>query len=87
MTWETGNRLGQFVATGEPIILNGLNPWQHDWIDANEPPLEVTHPLYPSQKHIMDVYKISIGSKTVKFAAGEFSNGAWGFYLPSPSPS
>jgi hypothetical protein len=30
------------------------------------------------------VYKMTDGTKTVNFVAAEFSNGVWGFYLPSP---
>jgi hypothetical protein len=31
----------------------------------------------------MWVYELRSGGKTVKFAAGEFSNGVWGFYVPA----
>ncbi len=71
------------VADGQPVDLDGVNPWDHEWISLDEEPIEVPHPSYPNQRHKMWIYKIDTGKKTVVFAAGEYSNCVWGFYVPS----
>ena len=65
------------------ISLDGLNPWRLNWHELEEPPITVAHPSYPQQRHAMWVYELRGENKTVKFAAGEFSNGVWGFYIPA----
>jgi hypothetical protein len=72
--------VGRILADGEPISLDGLDPWKHDWRSVDVPPIVVAHPQYPNQRHDMAVYEIA-RDRAVRFAAGEFSNGAWGFYL------
>jgi hypothetical protein len=74
--------VGTIVGEGDLISLNGINPWQHKWNAVKEASIKVRHPSYSSQEHIMDIYEITEGDKTVRFAAGEFSNNAWGFFLP-----
>lgn len=71
------------VPDGAPILVGGLNPWKHKWKRMDEPAIIVAHPQHPHQRHTMPVYEMSDGDLTVRFAAGEFSNTAWGFYLPS----
>jgi len=66
---------------GQPIQVNGLNPWQYEWRAASCSDIELPHPSYPDQLHRMSVYEISSGTKTVIFAAGELSANAWGFYV------
>lgn len=73
--------VGRIIADGEPIRLAGLDPWKHDWRSIDIPRVIVAHPQYPNQRHDMAVYEIG-SDPTVRFAAGEFSNLAWGFYLP-----
>ena len=73
--------VGRVIADGEPMMLDGVDPWASDWRAVDAPPIVVAHPQYPNQRHDMSVYEIR-GDRTVRFAAGEFSNGAWGFYLP-----
>jgi len=71
------------VADGQPIMVNGVNPWNHEWVSLDKEPIEVPHPSYPNQKHKMRQYKIVTGNKTIIFAAGEYSNCVWGFYVPA----
>ena len=71
--------VGHIVADGEAILLDGVNPWKHGWRRVNVPAIVVAHPQYPDQRHHMAVYEIG----AVRFAAGEFSSTAWGFYLPA----
>jgi hypothetical protein len=78
----------QFVSIGfenDQASLDGLNPWQLEWHELDETPIIVPHPSYPSQRHSMEIYELHANNKIVKFAAGEFSNGVWGFYIPSLS--
>jgi hypothetical protein len=41
------------------------------------------HPTYPNQTHQYDIYEIGDAERPVRFAAGELSNGVWGFYVPA----
>jgi len=68
---------------GESFLLVGLDPWRLEWHSLNEPTITVAHPSYPKQRHTMWVYELCAEGKTVKFAAGEFSNQVWGFYVPA----
>lgn len=70
------------VATeGQPILLRGLNVWDHDWKRVQGPPLQLPHPSYPSRLYSMSVYKITNRGECVRFAAGELSANVWGFYV------
>ena len=67
---------------GQPIAVGGLDPWQLQWKRTDEPEVELPHPSYPGQMHVMGVYEISDGRRTVRFAAGELSANVYGFYVP-----
>ena len=69
------------VVEGEAVSLLGQNPWPLQWSSSGEPPITVAHPSYPSQRHEMSVYDLE-STQSIRFAAGEFSNGVWGFYVP-----
>ena len=66
------------------VVLEGINPWQHEreWRRTSEDPITVGHPSYPAERHAMFVYELVLPNKKIKFAAGEFSNGVYGFYAP-----
>ena len=68
---------------GDRVSLGGLNPWQIKWHSLNDAPITVAHPSYPQQRHSMWLYELHAEGKIIKFAAGEFSNGVWGFYVPA----
>jgi hypothetical protein len=78
----------EFVSIGfedDPVDLGGgVNPWPWGprWVPTGVR-IVVAHPSYPQQRHAMDVYELDAGGRTVTFAAGEFSNGVWGFYVPA----
>jgi hypothetical protein len=59
--------------------LNGVNIFDYKWERTKEK-IKVSDPLY-GQEHTMDVYYANINNKKVKFAAGEFSNLIYGFYM------
>jgi hypothetical protein len=67
---------------GGSISLRGINPWEHEWTSLNRS-IVVPHPSYPSQRHAAQVYRVGgEGGDATVFAAGELSNGVWGFFLP-----
>lgn len=62
------------------VKLFGVNIFDYQWIRTEEE-ARVLDPLY-RQEYILPVYKVLIGKREYKFAAGEFSNCVWGFYVP-----
>jgi len=69
---------------GTPVTIKGIDPWRHGrrWVSSHEK-IVVSHPSYPSERHAMFLYTLEVGGKTITFAAGEYSNGVWGFYEPA----
>jgi hypothetical protein len=75
MTWK-------FIGSsfdGKPF---SIDVWKHDWIPVGDNPAEVVDPRY-GQSFKFSIYDVSANNSTVRFAAGEFSNGVWGFYRES----
>lgn len=66
------------------MTLQGYELWKQKWLPNLNESIVVSHPDYPAQRHKMIVYRLEC-APTVVFAAGEFSNGVWGFYEPSPA--
>ena len=64
------------------VVLRGIGVWRHEWQDEEERSITVAHPSYRQQRHSLSVYSISTETQYLKFAAGELSNGVWGFFLP-----
>lgn len=69
------------VLDGDPIEVDGVNPWRHSWHHVGET-VTVRHPNYPTQEYRMPVYSITHAAGTATFAAGELSNQVWGFFVP-----
>jgi hypothetical protein len=67
---------------GAGLLLNGIDVWQSHWVDTGNR-IAVEDPLY-GQSYTFHVYEISVGDVRALFAAGEWSNCMWGFYVPSP---
>lgn len=61
--------------------LEGLNPWQHEWIAQPERTV-VAHPVYPAQRHHADLWVVQAPDRVVRFATGEMSPLAYAFFLP-----
>jgi hypothetical protein len=70
------------VTEGTPVLLAGHDVWSHDWRRVELPAITVAHPSYPSQRHHMWLYDLDV-EPTLRFAAGEYSNAVWGFYVPA----
>ena len=74
-----------FVRTaieGDGTQVVGANLWDADWMPTHDR-ITVAHPQHSSQRHVMCTYEIAGTDPRVPFAAGEFSNGVWGVYVPS----
>lgn len=67
--------------SNDEVLVGGHNIWDHKWISMHAEPIVVPHPSYPDQRHTMDIYKLDAPGEPL-FAAGEFSNGVWGTYIP-----
>jgi hypothetical protein len=65
------------------LALGGRDVWADEWRPAGEP-VHLPHPAHPKQIHRYEVFEIGYGPGMVRFAAGELSNGVWGFYVPTP---
>jgi hypothetical protein len=59
--------------------LFGVNIFEYQWKSTGEL-ITVKDPAY-QQEHIISVYEVKINDSIQTFAAGEFSNCVWGFYL------
>ena len=68
------------------LKIGGQPVWKQEWRPSGEPSLMLPHPAYPDQSHRFDIYAIGESRKRVRFAAGELSNGVWGFYVPVDPP-
>jgi hypothetical protein len=69
---------------GSDFEVAGINVWEHGWEPVGSRAITVAHPTYPDQRHQMWVYRLYGVPTPVVFAAGEFSNGVWGFYAADP---
>jgi hypothetical protein len=75
MAWE-------FVKAGLEgnCTLFGVNIFRHKWERTGEK-AEVKDPKY-HESHTFNVYKVNVDGNVYTFAAGAFSNGIFGFYMP-----
>ena len=62
--------------------MSGIDPWQYEWARVDEPSILVAHPSHPNERHHMRIYQAQGPMGPIRFAAGEFSNSVWGFYVP-----
>ena len=63
------------------FLIDGINVFAHGWKSVDGEIAQVSDPLY-GQARRFSVYEITEKNSTIRFAAGEFSNGVWGFYAP-----
>lgn len=70
-----------FAGAGQDgyVILFGKNIFDYRWNNTHKS-VTVKDPLY-NQDHRFGIYEVEIDGEIHKFAAGEFSNGIWGFYI------
>lgn len=63
--------------------LFGVNIFDYDWKITGKR-VKVQDPVY-HQEHTFEVWQVEINGQIHRFAAGEFSNCVWGFYLETQS--
>jgi len=79
---DRGWRFVSIGLEGQPADVGGVNPWEVKWT-ATGGRITVAHPQYRSQRRVMFVYEVTDSVPRIRFAAGEFSNGVWGFFVPA----
>jgi hypothetical protein len=85
MTFSKNSNLPKLIGIclpTEKFEIEGVNVWNQKWKDFGLT-TEVLDPKY-KQTHVFQLYSIMKGDKEIRFLAGEFSNGVWGFYKPAP---
>ncbi|MDE7176319.1 MAG: hypothetical protein K2O59_00720 [Lachnospiraceae bacterium] len=60
-------------------ILFGVNIFEYEWKSTHKS-VKVCDPFY-GQEYNFAIYTVMINGQEREFAAGEFSNCVWGFYL------
>lgn len=65
---------------GEAFQIKGVNVWDQGWQLVPGQEAQVNDPVY-GKEFIFRVFTIQDGEDKIEFAAGEFSNGIWGFYV------
>lgn len=77
---EEDKKQWQFQVSGMEgeCQLFGVNIFHYDWVSTGKSVI-VRDPRY-NQEFRFPIYLINIDGKEKEFAAGEFSNGIWGFY-------
>lgn len=78
----------QFVSIGfegDPVDVGGVDAWKVEW-ESTGWRITVAHPSYPWERHTMFTYVVKGSTPPIEFAAGEFSNGVWGFFRPRRDP-
>lgn len=63
--------------------IGGLKIWKNSWRRVENEDAVVIDPIY-GETHHFGVYRMGAEGNEVEFAAGEFSNGVWGFYVRKP---
>ena len=62
-----------------PVLIDGLDVWKHQWMSDPREPVTVRDPRH-GQEFRFSVYTMTDGHRRTTFAAGELSNGMWGFF-------
>lgn len=78
---DDGWRFVSIGFEGDVTDVGGVDPWTVDWTSTGGH-IVVAHPQYPHQRHRFSVYEVTGSTPPIVFAAGEYSNGVWGFFVP-----
>ena len=76
-------KLLKVVYENDYLIVSNVNVWTVEWHKLAFESLEIPHPSYPKQKHMLHPYYIETEAYCDLFMAGELSNNVWCFYVPS----
>jgi hypothetical protein len=77
MQWQ---HVGTCV-NGGSLVIDGIDVWKYEWTPLANRNANVKDPVY-GQPHEFQVYELAVEERSLLFAAGEFSNCVWGFYVP-----
>lgn len=66
---------------GDGLEIDGVRIWQTTWHPTGAEDVELPHPVYPNQRHSFSIFSAGVAPFVAHFAAGELSNGVWGFYV------
>lgn len=71
----------QFEVLGDEreIKLFGVYIFDYQWEETGGK-VRITDPIYKKEQYFQ-IFKVTINGEERHFAAGEFSNNVWGFYL------
>ena len=75
-------RLATMATDYDGLRLAGLDVWHERWRPTGLDPVMLSHPQYPHQQHVFDIYEIGDEAHPLRFAARELSMNAWAFYVP-----
>lgn len=64
---------------GDDFEMRGVRVWGQGWQVKPGEEARVTDPVY-GRSYVFKVFSILDGEEKIEFAAGEFTNGEWGFY-------
>ena len=67
---------------GDDLTIGGVAVWRAQWRQVPGERVTLPHPAYANQSHSFTVFEIGDPDNPIRFAAGEVSNGVWGFYVP-----
>ena len=77
--WKSKTWQHEVTGIDGNVNLFGVNIFGYEWIRTDKT-VKVRDPIY-NQEHIFGVYTVNINGQEYEFAAGEFSNCVWGFYV------
>jgi len=66
---------------GSSFVIDNIDVWKYDWVDTGDRVI-VKDPEYGKDFNFI-IWEIIKEPDKIKFAAGEFSDGVWGFYVKS----
>ncbi len=70
---------------GDAVAAEGVSLWQPEWVSLGDR-IVVAHPTQSrDQRHPAWTYQVAADGRVVEFAAGELSNGVWGFFVRTPA--
>lgn len=77
--WKAKTWQHEITGPDGDVMLFGVNIFEYEWKGTGRS-VRVRDPLY-SQEYKFPVYTVVINGQEQEFAAGEFSNCVWGFYI------
>ena len=78
--WKQKTWQHEITGVDGNTMLFGVNIFHYQW-KATGQKVKVCDPLY-NREYQFPVYTVVVNGKEHEFAAGEFSNCVWGFFLP-----